>query len=402
MPGAGRLLTGTLVMAAGVGLAADQRIATPFELVPVWSEEMVRYLAGATQPACSGASAGACERLNTGTCDGAAYFTLPPHDREHTVPAPLRPAKQTDSAAPQYFGVAIANAGYGGQIYQLADPGFQSIDVVFDCQHSGNELCSASRLHVGAVRTVEIALASGEKTVDLTHAATVRDEGMVAVATNRAAMQSLFADPRALYKVRVVTECFAVRPSAREWTFPVREAPAADARPVGSIVARILPGSGMDLVFRPNEGADVPFDTDWVENDTGYTYLRDQTVLDRHGDWYLLPQRPFPRPVWIHLPGREERARVEADTVYELAQKVTARVRGTSRRVTFPAGNILVVAVRGRMLEIRKEESFDGPCTDPREQRAKARGLRTYLVAAEAFYDRDRHLRLKPAYTRGC
>ena len=402
MAATGRLLTSVLVVATGLGLTAAERIRTPFELVPLWSEEMVKYLAGVTQPACSGPDAAACERLNTGTCDAAAYFTLPPHDREFVLPAPLLPAKQTNSANPQSFGVAVEHAGYGGGIYQLADADFQTLDLVFNCSYSGNDACPASRLHAGAVRSVEIALATGENAADLTHVTTVRADGTIAVAVNRTRLRTLFGDTPALYKVRTVAECFAVRPVRREWTLPVRDAPAADARRLGTIVARVLPGHGMDLIYRPDDGVDVPFDTDWIENDTGYTFLRDQTILDRKGDWYLLPRRPFPQPVWVHLPNREDRASVSVGTIYELPQKVSARVKGTSRRVTFPAGKIVVVAVRGRMLEIRTAQPFDSPCADPREQPAKARGLRTYLVAAEAFYDRDTHLQLKPAYTRGC
>jgi hypothetical protein len=256
-------------------------------------------------------------------------------------------------------------------------------------------------LHFGALHAVEIGLARGGP-VDVTRSAVVRDDGKIAVPLDRTQQALLFPDPRAMYKVRAVAECFSVRPLPREWSFPVREAPSPDARRLGTIVARVLPGSGMDLVYRPNDGPDVPFDTDWVENDMGYNYFRDQTILDRQGDWYLLPPRPFPRAVWIHLPGRDrERSTVSEGDVYELSKKIAARVKGTSRTVTLPAGNIVVVAVRGRTLEVRKEEAFDSPCADTAE-RDKRRTLRTYLVAAEEFYDRDLHLQVRPAYTRGC
>ena len=49
----------------------------------------------------------------------------------------------------------------------------------------------------GAGQVVEIGLASGEKTVDLTHSATVLPEGKVAVAMDGAVRRSLFADTRA-------------------------------------------------------------------------------------------------------------------------------------------------------------------------------------------------------------
>jgi hypothetical protein len=145
----------------------------------------------------------------------------------------------------------------------------------------------------------------------------------------------------------------------------------------------------------------VPFDTDWVEEDWGYTYLREQTVLDRQGDWFLLPPRPFPAPVWIRLPVRKGLSTVSARSVYTLSKRVAARQSDGTRTVTLDAGNIVVVARHGRALEIRKEEEFDGPCATSDERR-KAQKLPTYLVEAEEFYDQDLHFQLEPAYTRGC
>ena len=108
----------------------------------------------------------------------------------------------------------------------------------------------------------------------------------------------------------------------------------------------------------------MPFETDWVDEDWGYDYLREQTILDRTGDWFLLPPRPFPRSVWINIPGHAERSNVSAGTVYTLSKSVEARVPGTSRTATLAAGNVVVVGIRGRMLEIRKEEGVDSPCAD--------------------------------------
>jgi hypothetical protein len=187
-----------------------------------------------------------------------------------------------------------------------------------------------------------------------------------------------------------------------EWTFPVREAPSPEARALGTVTARVIPGSGLDLVYRPNDGHDVPLEADWVEEDSGYTYLRDQTILDRRGDWFLLPPRPFPSAVWIRLSGRTELSTVSDGTVYLLSKKVAARESRASRTVTLDAGNIVVVARHGRTLEIRKEEDFDGPCTGSDERGNIQKKLRTYLVEAEEFYGSDLHLQLKPAYTRGC
>lgn len=398
-----RPFTVVLVVASSVCLLGSEPIRTPFELVPLWSEEMLGHLTGSTQPACSGPNAGSCERLNTGTCDGATYFTVPPQTSGVGVSAPyLPPERQTNSANPHFFRVLIGNASSSANhLHHIVDEQFQTIDLLFDCQFSGNDACLTSRFHIGAVHAVQIGLANDQKARDLTRLATVRPDGTVAVQIDRALRDSLFVDRRAVYKVRAAVECFTVRPSPVEWTFPLHEAPSPGARALGTLVARLTYGSGIHFVYRPNGGQDVPFDTDWVEEDWGYTYLRDQTILDRKGDWFLLPPRPFPRAVWIRLPDRTDLSTVSERTVYALSKAVAARERGAAHTVTLDAGNIVVVARHGRTLEIRKEEDSDGPCAGS-DERVNVKGLRTYLVEAEEFYDRDLHFQLVPAYTRGC
>jgi hypothetical protein len=58
-----------------------------------------------------------------------------------------------------------------------------------------------------------------------------------------------------------------------------------------------------------------------------------------------------------------------------------------------------VLAIARRTLAVRKEQPADMPCDGgdrPREE------LPQYLIQADALYDADLHLRLRPAYTRGC
>ena len=392
-----------LMWAGGDTLRAADPIRTPFQLVPLWSEEMLDHLTGQLQPPCSGPEAVACERLTPGLCEDTAYFTVPsPTEQLHSVQTgPHDVPKQTQSVTPQAFRLRLASPGYGGSVYQIADPAFESIDLVFDCQFSGNTVCPTLRLHVGAVHELAFGVENGDRTVDVTHSATVHADGTIEVPADAALRASFLADWRPVYTVRVVAECFAVRPRPIEWSFPVREAPVPEARTLGAIVARLTPELAVDFAYRPRAGQDIPFQTDWVEEDWGYTYLREQTTLDRRGDWFLLPSRPFPRPVWVHLPDRSELSLVSAGTIYTLGKPVRAQVRGTSRGVTLPAENVFVVAVHERTLEIRSEEESDSPCAIGAAQGRAPRGP-TYRVNAEEFYDGEGHLQLRPAYTRGC
>jgi hypothetical protein len=243
------------------------------------------------------------------------------------------------------FGLRIENTGgSAGLVLPVVDADSQTIDLVFDCQFSGNDLCLTSRFHVGAVHAVQIGLANDQKTVDLTRLATVRPDGTLVVPVDPALRESLFLDRRALYKVMAAVECFTVRPPPVEWTFPLHEAPSPEARALGTVVARLTAGNGIDFVYRPNGGQEVPFETDWVENDWAYTYLRDQTILDRKGEWFFLPPRPFPSAVWIHLPGRTGLSTVSEGAVYSLSKAVAARESGAARKVTLDAGHMVVVA----------------------------------------------------------
>jgi hypothetical protein len=69
------ILAAVLAFSTQALSTAPADIKTPFQVVSLWSREMMDHLTGERQPACSGAATGAnCQRLNTGTCDGTAYF----------------------------------------------------------------------------------------------------------------------------------------------------------------------------------------------------------------------------------------------------------------------------------------------------------------------------------------
>jgi hypothetical protein len=206
-----------------------------------------------------------------------------------------------------------------------------------------------------------------------------------------------------VYQVRAVAECFSVAPTPIEWDLPLYESPSVAGNHAGTLIARVVPGQGIDFAYRPLAGQDSRFEPDWEEPDWGYTFMMDHTVLDRKGDWFQLPPRPFPKAVWIQLPGRQPSAMLEAGSVYELTKSVRARSNGTARAPIFGAGtHIVIVSIHGHAVEIRKEEPFDVPCSSEERPSKRPSMIRTYVADADAFYDGDLHLILKPAYPRGC
>lgn len=382
---------------------ADTRIKTPFQVVPLWSDEMMSYLTGERQSACSGPDASTCERLNTGLCDGSAYFVVDKLTTDELkITLPHTPSKQTDSVNPQYFRLEIRQAASAMNLAMFQSPSaLDRLELVFGCSFSGNDACPANRFQTGAVRRVELGPVNGKNPVDLTHAASVRADGPIVVALDQGLKQSLSSNPGAVYQVRAVAECFSVVPTPTEWKLPLYESPAGNSRSAGVLIARVMPGKGMEFTYRPAAGEDVRFEPDWVQPDWGYTFMADQTVLDRKGDWFQLPPRPFPTAVWIQLPGHESAGVLNEGEVYTLSKIIKARSKGMAGTSEFSAGtNIVVVSIREHALEIRQEEPFDMPCTD--DDRAAKRGkLPTYVVDAAAFYDRL-HLQLQPAYPKGC
>ena len=382
---------------------ADTRIKTPFQVVPLWSDEMMSYLTGEKQAACSGPDASTCDRLNTGLCDGSAYFVvdnLTTDVLKNTLPH--TPSKQTDSLNPQYFRLEIRQGASAMNMAIFQSPSeLDRLELVFNCSFSGNDACPANRFQTGAVRRVELGPVNGKNFVALTHAASVGADGPIVVALDQGLKQSLFSNPGAVYQVRAVAECFSVVPTPTEWKLPLYESPAGNSRSAGVLIARVMPGKGMEFTYRPAAGEDVKFEPDWVQPDWGYTFMMDQTVLDRKGDWFQLPPRPFPNAVWIQLPGRESAGVLNEGEVYTLSKIIKARSKGMAGTAEFSAGtNIVVVSIQEHALEIRKEEPFDMPCTDD-ERAVKRRKLPTYVVDAAAFYDRL-HLQLQPAYPKGC
>ena len=389
-----------LVILATLTPVAAQAIRTPLQLVPLWTDEMLEHLIGRRQAACSGPHASACARLDVGICDDTAFFHVGPSSG--TPEMPFRaPAKQAESAKPQAFRLELTNAGYNGVTrtfeYGVAD--LDSFELEFTCSFSGNTGCPAGRFQTGAVKSVVLSLRDGGRPFDLTRVLTVRPDGPIVVRIEDTLKAFLLEDRTRVYQLRAISECFSVAPPPVEWTIPVyRSYGGTDS--AGAVIVRVIAGSGMTFAYRRASGAEVPFEPDWVQPDSGYTFLMEQTFLDRKGDWFLLPSRPFESPVWIRLPDRNDLSQIEAGVVYTLAKSVRALPAGSNRAVTLPAGNIVVVRVEGKVVEIRGEEKFDSPCEDGKPD--VTRKPRTYSVDVTEFYDADRHLQLRPAYPRGC
>jgi len=391
-----------LLVLTNIVVGADTRIKTPFQMVPLWSDEMLSYVTGEKQAPCSGAAASNCERLNTGVCDGSAYFILGSSTTNASKIARQSPSRQTDSANPQYFVLDIVGAATNWAVFYMR-PDFDQLELAFRCSFSGNDACPTNRFQTAAIRLVELGRLNAIERVDLTKFATIRPDGPVVIPIDQGLKQSLLTNAGAVYQVRAVAECFSVAPTPVEWELPLYESPSVDGRRAGTLIARVIPGEGIDFTYRPLAGENSKFEPDWVEPDWGYTFMMDHTVLDRKGDWFQLPPRPFPKAVWIQLPGRKPSEPLEAGSVYKLTESIRARSIGVARASVFGADtNIVIVSIHEHAVAIRKEEPFDMPCSTEERPSTLPGTIPRYVVDAGAFYDGDLHLILKPAYPKGC
>ena len=217
----------------------------------------------------------------------------------------------------------LSNAGYtyGANAHDYWFDTFDGLDVIFRCEAGP---CTAARLQIGAVKQIELGALDGRKPIDVTSVAKVLPEARLRVPIDAAVKASL-SDPRTVYLIRAVAECFTVASQPVEWTIPAFASPSSGGTPLGAIVIRLLPATNaLDFVYQPKAGKEIPFEPDWAQPDWGYTYYMEQTFLDRKGDWFQLPSRPFPSSAWVHLPGRENHPKVEPGTVYRLSKTVRA------------------------------------------------------------------------------
>ena len=393
-------------------LSAQARITTPFEVVSLWSDEMMDLLAGEQQPACSGAKLADCNRLNEGVCDGLVDVAFGDSSSPAEFPSES-PTMQTGRGNPKGFYLVVSNASASTnwrpfRFFSIQEP----LELRFECANTGDaDDCPTGILHIGLLRAVELSTPYRERLFDLMPASRVDPEGKLIVSLDDAMRKVLYGGAHPFYRVRVAAQCFAVPRVTKDWTLPVYDGPSANSKPLGAIIARVTGGSSIDWIYRSNTGQEISFDPDWSQGDTGYIFLMEQTILDRRGDWVQLPRQPFPQPVWLQLPVSEPaeslwelpgRYRLEADsTIYKVSKTVVARTKDGKGTMRFnDEDTLIIVAIHDRMLEIRKDDEFDSPCAA--DKPPAGRKYDTFFVNADELYDADLHLRMRPAYPKGC
>ncbi len=159
--------------------------------------------------------------------------------------------------------------------------------------------------------------------------------------------------------------------------------PKAGSR--GSILVQATPGVGLRFFFvRMTGGAPVEFEADFTVRDWGYGPFFHQTYLDRRGDWFQLPEDPFPQGTWFNA--RD----LGGDPDIRLVEGI----------VESPQGHLLILGREEGIIRARLEQPADMWCdSDPAPPLTPWKELR---IPTAEFYDAKGHLIVSPAYPKGC
>ena len=182
-------------------------------------------------------------------------------------------------------------------------------------------------------------------------------------------------------RVRCRTEKLQPKP----FIVVLRTAPNASSVSPGSLLLIAVPGRGLQFFYVPaGAGAPRKFSPDLNLDDWGYGPYYHQTFLDRRGDWFLLPEDPFPAGTWLN-------ARDLDDELHILP------VEGI---VSSARGNLVVLGIDRDTLRARPEQPSDIWCESgtppPLQPWSEIRLPRVDL------YSRTGHLLVRPAHMKGC
>lgn len=169
------------------------------------------------------------------------------------------------------------------------------------------------------------------------------------------------------------------------WSIEVHEKPSSSSPKMGSITITFTPGSGLTFAYR-GSGILLPFTPDLYDSDWGYGPYFHQTFLENRASWFLLPKDPLPAPGWIDIS--------------QLTRAPDVRKITEGQVYTLSDSSIVVIKIDKQTVTVRPEQPADMWC-DAGEP-PKLQPFQKKVVPVSELFDRNRHLKLKIKYTRGC
>lgn len=163
------------------------------------------------------------------------------------------------------------------------------------------------------------------------------------------------------------------------WSIPLYSGPSGTGTQVGEIRVTASMFNDFSMQFIARDGTAVSFE---VDDPTGYpetmSYLH--TVLDRQGDWALLPKDPFPTEVWFNAAGYF--------FVYLIGSEV----------YEWNGKDIVFMDMQEEGISVRDTVSSDYPSCGEEAKETPEEQFNKFTIPWSDLFDENRHLRLKQTY----
>jgi hypothetical protein len=179
--------------------------------------------------------------------------------------------------------------------------------------------------------------------------------------------------------------CRDQKRAALPFLVPLYSGPVRAAATRGAILLVATPGRSLRFFHSsPNGGVPKEFEPDLNMQDWGYGPYFHQTYLARKGDWFELPEDPFPPGTWFNAADLGEPANV---------MLLGGLVEG-------PLGSLMILEVGRDVVRARSEQAADMWCEagDP----PPLKPWTEIRIPIAELYDKRGHLVLSPSYMKGC
>lgn len=174
--------------------------------------------------------------------------------------------------------------------------------------------------------------------------------------------------------------------SKKTWKIPAFKNPKNTSPKLGEILITVQPGSSFIAAFKDSKNNISDFEPDLFDTDWGYGPFFHQTILQKNGNWIMLPIQSLPTPVWINP---------------KESIKHTDYITVTKNSVyTLNSESIVITKISGDTIFYRSEQESDMWCDagDP----PKLKKSKVQKINIKQLYNSQKQLKLDIKYKRGC
>ncbi len=169
-----------------------------------------------------------------------------------------------------------------------------------------------------------------------------------------------------------------------EYKLDVFTEPNRNSEKLGLIKVSGNPDEGLTFFYIDEKNStSIRFYPDMYQEAYDYGPYIHQTVLDRKGNWFLLPKIPFDRNVWVYI-ANPDVLELEIGEVYFFNKK-----------------SITITNIGKDKIEFRHELPSDMDCGEAKKNVFKDK-VQTRSLECKGFFDLNMHNKLIIKYMKGC